>query len=175
MPNRFYANIIDLLTGSKARATEVEANFTLVEAGFDALAVEYDATQSGLSAQVALKANKAGDTYTGAHNFTGATLTAATLAPGTATLEVANAAFVALKASLLSPALTGVPTAPTAATGNNSNQLATTAFVASTGLSSALPGQTGNAGAYITTDGVSASWQMPAPLAVFNQINYGGF
>lgn len=33
------------------------------------------------------------------------------------------------KANLASPALTGVPTAPTAATGTNSTQLATTAFV----------------------------------------------
>lgn len=65
MSNRFYQNIIDLITGNKARATEVEANFTLVEAGFDSLATEYDAT-------LATKAIKAGDTYTGTHDFTGA-------------------------------------------------------------------------------------------------------
>jgi hypothetical protein len=38
-------------------------------------------------------------------------------------------AALALKASLASPALTGVPTAPTAANGTNTTQLATTAFV----------------------------------------------
>ncbi|MBZ0127148.1 MAG: hypothetical protein K8F32_12325 [Rhodocyclaceae bacterium] len=37
---------------------------------------------------------------------------------------------LALKAPLASPALTGVPTAPTAALGTNSTQLATTAFIA---------------------------------------------
>lgn len=36
------------------------------------------------------------------------------------------------KASLLSPALTGTPTAPTADVGTNTNQIATTEFVAST-------------------------------------------
>ncbi|NIJ18475.1 hypothetical protein FHS95_000144 [Sphingomonas naasensis] len=40
------------------------------------------------------------------------------------------AAALALKAPLASPALTGTPTAPTAAPGTNSTQLATTAFVA---------------------------------------------
>ena len=38
---------------------------------------------------------------------------------------------LALKAPLASPALTGVPTAPTAAAGTNTTQLATTAFVTS--------------------------------------------
>jgi hypothetical protein len=57
-----------------------------------------------------------------------------------------------------SPGLTGVPTAPTAAPGTNSVQIATTAFVTAAAFSAALPGQTGNAGKFITTDGTSASW-----------------
>lgn len=57
-----------------------------------------------------------------------------------------------------SPALTGTPTAPTATAGTNTTQLATTAFVAATAFSPALPGQTGNAGKFVTTDGTSASW-----------------
>ena len=40
-----------------------------------------------------------------------------------------DAAAVALKADLASPALTGTPTAPTAAQGTNTTQLATTAYV----------------------------------------------
>ncbi|MBZ9820186.1 pyocin knob domain-containing protein [Mesorhizobium sp. CA4] len=40
---------------------------------------------------------------------------------------------VGLKAPLASPALTGVPTAPTAAAGTNTTQLATTAFVSALG------------------------------------------
>lgn len=57
-----------------------------------------------------------------------------------------------------SPALTGTPTAPTAAAGTSTTQIATTAFVAGTAFSSALPAQTGNSGKYITTDGSTASW-----------------
>jgi hypothetical protein len=49
-----------------------------------------------------------------------------------ATLDTMNAAL-ALKAPIASPALTGTPTAPTAAAGTNTTQIATTAFV-QTGL-----------------------------------------
>ncbi len=56
------------------------------------------------------------------------------------------------------PAFTGVPTAPTAVAGSNTTQLATTAFVTSTAFASALPGQTGNADKFVTTDGTNASW-----------------
>ena len=62
------------------------------------------------------------------------------------------------KAALASPALTGVPTAPTAAPGTNTTQLATTAFVAGVAFSTALPSQTGNGGKLVTTDGTNASW-----------------
>ena len=44
-------------------------------------------------------------------------------------VSVAQQAALDLKAPLLSPALTGVPTAPTAAAGTSSTQLATTAYV----------------------------------------------
>jgi hypothetical protein len=43
----------------------------------------------------------------------------------------ANTADILLKAPLASPALTGIPTAPTAPNGTNSDQIATTAFVTS--------------------------------------------
>lgn len=45
-------------------------------------------------------------------------------------LAAAAPADVATRAPLASPALTGAPTAPTAAPGTNSTQIATTAFVA---------------------------------------------
>jgi hypothetical protein len=55
-----------------------------------------------------------------------------------------NTTAIATKAPLASPALTGTPTAPTAAPGTNSTQLATTAFVAAAGGggSSTLAGDT---------------------------------
>lgn len=40
---------------------------------------------------------------------------------------------------------------------------ATRADVISAGLSSALPGQSGNAGKFVTTDGSNASWEYPLP------------
>lgn len=83
------------------------------------------------------------------------------------------------KAALNSPAFTGTPTAPTAATGTSTTQLATTAFVANTAFSSTLPAQTGNNGKYLKTDGSNASWQStPSVLAgasIYTALNFGGF
>lgn len=62
------------------------------------------------------------------------------------------------KAGLSSPAFTGTPTAPTAASGTNTTQVATTAFVQQTSFDNSLPLQSGNAGKYVTTDGTNASW-----------------
>lgn len=72
---------------------------------------------------VTARALKAGDTYTGTHDFTGATVNAATQTVGDSTTKVA-----------------------------------TTAFVTSTSFASALPGQTGNARKFVTTDGTNATW-----------------
>lgn len=80
-------------------------------------------TADSLQTQINAKAVRAGDTYTGTHDFSGASITLAT------------------------PPL-----------GDSSNKPATTAFVASTAMSSALPGQTGNAGKVLGTDGTNASW-----------------
>ena len=71
------------------------------------------------------------------------------------------------RASLASPSFTGVPLVPTAANGTNNNQAASTAFVVSAALSSSLPGQAGNAGKFITTNGTTASWANPG-MASFN-------
>ena len=70
-----------------------------------------------------------------------------------------------LAAPLASPALTGVPTAPTASPGTNTTQLATTAFVqAASGAVTSVFGRTGavvkNAGDYAVADVTGA-----APLA----------
>jgi len=75
---------------------------------------------SPIQAQLNAKPNKTGDTWTGTHDFTGATLLAAT---------------------------------PVAAANP-----ATKAYVDAAAFSAALPGQAGNAGKFVTTDGVTASW-----------------
>lgn len=62
------------------------------------------------------------------------------------------------KADIASPALTGTPTAPTATAGSSGAQIATLDFVNATSFSTNLPGQSGNNGKVIVTDGTNASW-----------------
>lgn len=64
---------------------------------------------------------------------------AKSLANRTAYLKAQTDALTADKAPLASPALTGTPTAPTAAPGTNTTQLATTAFVAAGIAAAASP------------------------------------
>ena len=105
----------------------------------------------------------AGQTWTGSHDYTGATITVPTATLGDRSNKAATTAFVGNELSAFAPVnnanLTGIPTAPTATAGTNTTQLATTAFVTLTAFSSALPAQAGNAGKFVTTDGTNASWQ----------------
>lgn len=78
-------------------------------------------TMSGPS--MTAKANKAGETYSGTHDYTAATLNAATQSAG-----------------------------------DNTTKVATTAFVSNQVLTATLPGQGGNSGKFLTTDGTNASW-----------------
>jgi hypothetical protein len=58
-----------------------------------------------------------------------------------------------------SPTLTGIPISPTAISGTNTTQIATTEFVQNAVSSlEGLPDQTGNSGKFLTTDGSLASW-----------------
>ena len=93
---------------------------------------------------------------TGPDTFPGAGIAYSTgTAWGTSYTTTGTGTTLALSAS---PAFTGTPTAPTAAGGTSTTQIATTAFVVGTAFSTALPGQAGNAGKYVTTDGSLASW-----------------
>jgi sugar lactone lactonase YvrE len=64
------------------------------------------------------------------------------------------------KAPSASPALTGTPTAPTAAGGSSGTQIANLDFVNNAVLSGSLPGQAGNAGKYLKTNGSTATWEI---------------
>lgn len=75
------------------------------------------------------------------------------LGNGSSTTDSVNYAQV-----FTSPTFTTPSAAATPATGNSSTLLATTAFVAATAFSSALPAQTGNSGKVVTTNGTTASW-----------------
>jgi hypothetical protein len=66
---------------------------------------------------------------------------------------------LAIKANIDSPSLTGTPTAPTPAPGDNSAKIATTAFVAQQAFQTALPVQPNDGAQYIlTSQNGSASW-----------------
>ena len=157
--NPFYNHTSGVpVSQSRGVSSSIRAELDLVGAGFDTA-----------NTAINLKAPSTSPALTG-------TPTAPTAAPLTSTTQVATTEFStlavavetaraiaaeALKAPLASPTFTGTPTAPTATVGTSTTQIATTAFVAATGLSTALPGQSGNAGKFITTDGTNASWGDP--------------
>lgn len=58
------------------------------------------------------------------------------------------------------------PTVPTATAGDATSNAASTAFVSATAFSAALPGQAGNTGKFVTTNGTAASWAWPELPAV---------
>jgi hypothetical protein len=97
---------------SRGTSATMRTEFSSIATGF-----------ASVNTDMLLRGLKAGETWTGSHNFTGATLTATTQTVG-----------------------------------DSSTKVATTAFVAATSLASALPGQTGNSGKSLTTDGSNASW-----------------
>lgn len=70
-------------------------------------------------------------------------------------------------------------TVPTQTTGDATTKAASTAFVAATAFNAALPGQTGNAGKFVTTDGANASWSniygTPTPINTNTNAVNGGF
>lgn len=111
MSNRFFTNTIDLVAGAKARASEVESNFSAVEVGFDAAQVDIDA-----------------------------------------------------KAPIASPALSGMPTAPTPTLGASTNQIATTAFVQGAIVAGgSVPSPAGQDGKALVASGGTAGWQFVFP------------
>lgn len=74
-----------------------------------------------------------------------------------------------------SPAFTGTPSAPTAATGSSGTQLATLDYANALAFASALPAQAGNAGKVVTTDGTTASWAGLPGASLYLNTNFGGF
>lgn len=106
------------------------------------------------------RANRNGETYSGTHDFSGATPKVPTKAVGDNSTNAASTAYVdSTFAPLASPVLTGNPTAPTAAPGTNTTQLATTAFAAQLAFQAALPAQPGGTKAYVlTSTGGIAAW-----------------
>lgn len=134
---------------------------------------------SPIQTQFAAKASLSGATYTGAHDYSGAssvTLPAATSIGSITSTELGYVDGVTApiqgqldgKADITGESYTGTHDftggalkAPTMTAGTATADVATTAFVASAALATALPGQTGNAGKFVTTDGTTATWRFP--------------
>lgn len=163
--NPYYVVTGAPVTQSRGVSATIRSEYSAIHTGFDAVYVA-----------MLLRGLKGGETWTGTHVFTGATVTFATQsaldsstkAATTAYADAAVAALAATKADIASPTFTGTPSAPTAAAGTSTTQIATTEFVATTAFSSVLPGQTSNAGKFVTTDGTNASWEFPLPTQTSN-------
>lgn len=136
-------------------ATDIQLNYSIGLTG---------AIQGQLDGKGAIT----GQTWTGTHVFPNTT-TVGALTPTKqgylATIASDVQAQINSKASATGQTWTGTHdytgatiTVPTQAPGNNTTKAASTAFVVAASLSSSLPGQAGNAGKYITTDGSTASW-----------------
>ena len=129
------------------------------------------ATNSGATKNISIGTNGASG------STTNITLGSATAGSTTSVNIYSNGVLVAQATggifSAASLALTGTPTAPTAAPGTNTTQVATTAFVTAAAFNTALPDQTGNAGKYVTTDGTTASWSA-VQGASFNEFTSSG-
>lgn len=155
---------------------------------------------SPIQTQFAAKASLNGATYTGAHNYSGAssvTLPAATSIGSITSTELGYVDGVTApiqgqldsKADITGESYTGTHDftggalkAPTLTAGTATTDVATTAFVASAAFSAVLPGQTGNAGKVVTTDGTQASWVAPVFPNVYtdtsvstNAVTYGRY
>lgn len=115
---------------------------------------------------IATKSDTTGETYSGTHDFSGATL----VAPGKS--DVAGETYSGTHDFSGASVSLGASTAPTQSVGDASTKLATTAFVAGTAFSAALPGQTGNSGKFLTTDGSAASFGHPASFALTKTTTY---
>jgi hypothetical protein len=115
------------VAATRVQSAPVRGEFTSVGAGFDAA---YAAT--------ILRGLKAGDTWTGTHDFSGATVTL-----GTTSFSVS-------------------PTVPTPGGTDNSTKAVNSSWVVTyvqgVAFSGALPNQTANADKFVTTNGTVASW-----------------
>jgi hypothetical protein len=149
--NSLLAKTIKAIDGSPMEAGDIENGAVVV--------LWYDGTDFFLISGND-RAARAGDTYTGTHDMTDATLQVADQVVGDNSSKAANTKYVDSNfAKVNSPNFTGTPTAPTAAPGTNTTQLATTAFVVQMAFQAALPAQPGGSATYVlTSTGGVAAW-----------------
>ena len=142
MANSYYNNVLNILAGQRTNPAIIEEHFDDITLGFDKLP-----TLAGNGGKV-VSINAGGTAME--------------------TIPVTGSGSILLSES---PAMSGIPTAPTATTGTSTTQIATTAFVTSTAFNAALPAQAGNAGKAVVTDGANASWQdISTPLSQLHAV-----
>lgn len=149
----------------------MRAEYTLIQTAF-----------ATVNTEMVTKGAIAGQAWTGSHTFPTQTqgdnsTKAATTAYADTIKTYGTATYAPLAGATYTGAhdfTAGTTTVATQSAGDATTKAASTAFVSATAFSAALPGQTGNAGKYVTTNGTTASWQMPPAIATFNQTNYGG-
>ncbi|KRB28088.1 hypothetical protein [Acidovorax sp. Root70] len=123
---------------------------------------------SAIQTQIDGKGAISGQTWTGPHVFPGTTTIGGLTPTIRGYLETITSdaqAQINAKGAIAGQSWSGTQnftgatiTVPTATVGDSSNKAASTAFVATAAFSAALPGQSGNAGRVVTTDGTTASW-----------------
>lgn len=169
-------NTFAAITGA-VTATHVEINYL-------------SGVTSNVQVQLDAKANTASPTFTGTVVLPAATSIGTVTAAELLTLSGVSSAIQtqlngkgAIAGQAWSGAhdfTTGSINVPTATAGDSSTNAASTAFVAGVAFSAALPGQSGNAGRFVKTDGSSASWSSAVgdPVEVgspTNAVNGGSY
>lgn len=139
---------IQLINGNVADGGQVQSDLNYVASQVNANAAK-NGVNNDITALTALISISPGPT------ITGGTFNNPTIIGGTIT----------------GTAIDATSTVPTAPVGTNTNQIASTAFVAATAFSAALPAQTGNAGKIITTNGSVASWSTIGAAYQFLRVN----
>ena len=71
MSNIHYTKTFDVSPGSKITSQGIEDQFLLIEQGFDSVDADVTAKLATRDAAIALRSLKAGDSYTGTHDFPG--------------------------------------------------------------------------------------------------------
>ena len=159
------------IAGQTWTGTHVFPSTTTVGPLTPAIQANLATVTSDAQAQINSKGAIAGQIWSGAHVFPSTT----TVGPLTPTIQTSLStvtsdvqAQINTKAAKSGETYSGAHNftggalkAPTMTAGTATTDVATTAFVASAAFSTALPGQTGNAGKVISTDGTNASWVNP--------------
>lgn len=138
-----------------------------------------DGVTSAIQTQIDSKGAITGQTWTGTHTFASTTSIGNVSATEITYLDGVTSAIqtqftnitgtlIPAKGTITGQTWTGTHDytggslyAATQSEGNNTNLVATTAFVINQAFSAALPIQTGNAGKFVTTNGTTASWATP--------------